>query len=204
MTSMLLMSGGLDSTAIAAIHQPAAALFVDYGQRPAAGERRAARDVCGYLGLELHEVEVDLTALGAGLLSPRARPLSLAPSPEWYPYRNQLLVTIAGTQAIALGLEEMWIGLVAEDESRHGDGTRAFVRALDGLLRLQEGRVGLAAPGHSSSTAALLQRAGLPDWLLERTLSCHVSPLACGECPGCVKRIRALCQRTATEDWPTA
>lgn len=188
MSSLLLISGGLDSTAIAAINKPTAALFVDYGQRPAAGERRAARDVCAHLGLELHEVAVDLTPLGAGLLNPRGSLLHVSPSPEWYPYRNQFLITIAAAEALALGHDEVWIGLVAEDETRHADGTTQFVGALDALLRLQEGRLSLLAPGHSTSTAALLEQASLPDWLLDRTVSCHVSPVSCGECPGCIKR----------------
>jgi 7-cyano-7-deazaguanine synthase len=191
MSSLLLISGGLDSAAVAAIHKPTAGLFVDYGQRPAAGERRAARDVCAHLGLELHEVAVDLTPLGAGLLNPsNSPPLHVSPSPEWYPYRNQFLITIAAAQALALGHDEIWIGLVAEDETRHADGTTQFVRALDALLRLQEGRLSLSAPGHSTSTTALLKQAFLPEWLLDRTLSCHVSTVSCGECPGCIKRSR--------------
>lgn len=191
MSALLLVSGGLDSTAIAAIHKPTAGLFIDYGQRPAAGERRAARDICAHLGLELHEVDIDLTAVGAGLMNPGSASLSVSPSPEWYPYRNQLLVTIAAARALALGLNEVWIGLVAEDEARHADGTPQFVTALDGVLRLQEGSVRLVAPGHGASTAGLLRQASLPEWVLARTLSCHVSTVACGECPGCLKRTRS-------------
>lgn len=188
MTSLLLLSGGVDSAAVAAAYKPSAALFVDYGQRPAAGERRAAREVSAHLGLQLHEAGIDLAAFGSGLLSPTGRNLSVASSPEWFPYRNQFLITVAAATALALGHDEVWIGLVAEDRQRHADGTGSFVRMIDELLALQEGAVRLLAPAHTIHTAALLDQADLPGWLLDRTISCHVSTVSCGECPGCLKR----------------
>lgn len=195
MTSLLLASGGIDSTAIATIYRPEAAVFVDYGQRPAAGERRAVRDVCSHLDLPLHEISIDLQAIGAGLLSTSDRQLAVASSPEWFPYRNQFLVTIAAGLALQLGLEEIWIGLVAEDADRHADGSVQFVTTLNELLRLQEGTIALRAPAHQTSSSSLLARAALPEWLLDRTISCHVASVACGECPGCKKRLEARRRR---------
>lgn len=192
MTSLLLLSGGLDSALVAATYQPSAAVFINYGQRPAAGERRAAREMSKHLDLSLLELEVNVGDIGAGLLRSGDQQLPMASSPEWYPYRNQLLITIAAAAALHAQHDEVWIGLVQEDESRHADGTPQFVSAIDTVIRQQEGAVGVRAPAHAHSTAELLADAALPRWLLERTISCHVARVACGECPGCRKRLDVL------------
>ena len=67
-TTALLLSGGIDSAAVAAWKHPDIALFIDYGQRSAFAERRAARAVAAELGIRHHELTVGLDALGAGVL----------------------------------------------------------------------------------------------------------------------------------------
>jgi 7-cyano-7-deazaguanine synthase len=196
-SALLLLSGGLDSAAVAKLYRPGAALFIDYGQRPARGEERAARDVSRFFGLELHEVAVDLDQFGSGLLSRSREQLSVAPSPEWFPFRNQFLVTLAAATAVRLGYSEVWLGLVADDAGRHADGQPSFVETMNALLLMQEGGLRLRAPAHDAASAAVFEAAGLPDWLVHRTVSCHVSALPCGECPGCNKRPgRATAQST--------
>lgn len=49
--TVLLLSGGLDSAALAAWIRPALTLFVDYGQKPRDAEARAARAVAAHLNL---------------------------------------------------------------------------------------------------------------------------------------------------------
>lgn len=191
MTSLLLLSGGLDSAAIAAVFRPDVCLFVDYGQRPADGERLASRTIADELGLDWIERQVDLSSLGAGLLVGE-RPAPTAPTPEWFPFRNQLLVTVAGAVGILLGVDVVWIGLTVEDGARHADGRPEFVDQLDSLMRFQEGEVGAAAPAIDLSGRDLLDRAALSPRLVAATLSCHVSSMPCGQCPGCTKRRAVL------------
>ena len=63
------MSGGLDSTAVAVLYRPDRMLFINYGQRPMAGERRAARAVAAATQTPLDEIELDLSSFGTGLLA---------------------------------------------------------------------------------------------------------------------------------------
>lgn len=188
---LLLLSGGLDSTALAAIQRPASALFIDYGQRPAAAEARAATKVAQLLGVPLTTLQLDLRPIGGGLLHGEAG-VPGAPSPEWWPYRNQLLVTAAAAVALRARLDHVLVGTVAGDGDRHADGTAAFYAALDQLLRLQEGDIGVRAPAIEQTTEELIQTSGLGSDVLGWTVSCHRSDLPCGNCPGCWKRARVL------------
>lgn len=191
--SVLLFSGGLDSTSLAAIFRPAMLLFVDYGQRPATLERRASRQVAKLLGLELTELRLGIEAVGSGLLLEESglQP-SASPSPEWWPYRNQFLATAAAAVALQHGHDMVLLGSVAGDGERHRDGTPGFYERLDSLLCYQEGGVRVLAPGIGRSTEDLIREAALDEVVLGWTASCHRSNLACGQCPGCWKRVRVL------------
>lgn len=195
MSDLLLLSGGVDSAAIAAWMRPDRCLFVDYGQAPAAGECRAARQVAAALDLPLDELHVDCSAVGSGLLAgdpADRRPTSGQPSPEWWPFRNQLLVTLAAAHAVHVGATTVVAGSVAPDGQRHVDGTPDFYRRLDDLVAMQEGNVRVSAPAADLSPVELLERSGITDAALGWTHSCHVDDLACGTCPGCVKRRELL------------
>lgn len=194
MTDLLLLSGGVDSAAMAAWMRPKICLFVDYGQVPADGERRAARQVVRALGLDLHELTIDGSSVGSGLLagSPPERRPDFEPSAEWWPFRNQLLVTLAAGHAIHVGAATVMAASVATDGQRHVDGTAEFYRRLDDVVAMQEGNVRVAAPAAELYPAQLLQRSGITDDVLGWTHSCHVGDLACGVCPGCEKRRRLL------------
>ncbi|WP_188108990.1 7-cyano-7-deazaguanine synthase [Mycolicibacter arupensis] len=138
-TTALLLSGGIDSAAVAAWKHPDIALFIDYGQRSAFAERRAARAVAAELGIRHHELTVGLDALGAGVLKDDVTRDGW-PSPEWWPYRNQLLVTCAAawltTNAEILEIKmppqaRILMGTVSSDASRHRDGSFRFFEALN-------------------------------------------------------------------------
>lgn len=186
MKTVLLFSGGIDSTCIAAHMKPWRLLHINYGQRSAAGEQRAASAVGEQLDATLSTLEVDCSAIGYGDLSRRA-PLSLSPSPEWWPFRNQLLVSLAAAWAVANGGDAVVLGCVKTD-GFHVDGTPAFVEHLDALVRLQEGRVRVLAPGIQYTTVELVRLSGVTESLLGWTHSCHCAAFGCGCCRGCNKR----------------
>ena len=190
--SLLLLSGGVDSTALAVWQRPSACLFIDYGQRPARGEERAANAVCSALDLELHTVRCDCSPVGDGLLSPTGALDSQSDAPDWWPFRNQLLVTLAAAYAWRLRMSTVRIGTVAEDGKRFADGRALFVERLSALLHCQEGRLTLAAPALTMSSSQLLRAAEVPAAILGWTHSCHVASSACGRCPGCVRRNEVL------------
>ena len=187
MGELLLLSGGLDSTCVAVRDCPAGALVIDYGQRPAPAETRAAVYVAEWAGIPLIKLRADCSAVGNGLLA-KGESAPGAPSPEWWPFRNQLLVTLAASVALKEGFDSVAVGSVAGDGDRHIDGTDRFYSQLRSLLVMQEGNIELRTPCIDQSTSDLVASVDLPDHVLVMTHSCHMADMACGWCPGCLKR----------------
>lgn len=185
MKTALLLSGGMDSTALAVLAQPEVAYTVDYGQLSARGEVRAAAAVCAALGLNHEVICIDCRTIGSGDLAGTPA-IELAPVPEWWPFRNQLLITVAAARAVARGVDRILIGTVASDAS-HLDGTPQFIEAMRAVLRVQEGAIVLEAPAVSLTSAELIRRSGASRALLAWAHSCHRGEYACGVCRGCRK-----------------
>lgn len=190
MTTALLLSGGMDSVAIAYWKRPSHAVTVDYGQLAAAAEIRAAGAVCDMLGIVHRVVRADLSALGSGDMA-GSPGIDIAPVPEWWPYRNQMLVTLAAMAVIPLGVRRLMIGTLATD-GEHADGKAEFVAALDALLRMQEGGLALEAPAVGLSASELVAVSRVPMDVLAWSHSCHRAEHACGECGGCRKHYRTM------------
>lgn len=192
MKTAVLLSGGMDSIAVAYWCRPQAAITIDYGQRPAAAEIHAAAAVSEALGLEHHIVQADLSALGSGQMAGSAA-LAVAPVPEWWPFRNQMLITLAAMKGVTFGVERLLIGTLRTDEV-HGDGRPAFIEAMDVVLRLQEGAMTVEAPAIALTAVELIHASGAPIELLAWAHSCHVGEYACGLCRGCRKHYETLAQ----------
>jgi 7-cyano-7-deazaguanine synthase len=185
--TVLLLSGGLDSSALAAWIRPGACLFVDYGQLAARSERWASERVAKELNLPWFELSVDCTPIGSGLMSEQPQ-VAVAPSTEWWPFRNQLLGTLAVAWAIARGFTRVAFGTVRGDGARHADGSEAFFSAFDALVAGQEGGIRIWTPATDLSTEELIMTSGIRRSVLGLTFSCHASDSGCGACPGCAKR----------------
>jgi 7-cyano-7-deazaguanine synthase len=185
---VLLFSGGIDSTALAWGLRPDLLFFVDYGQVAAPGERRATRAIAREIDLRLEEIVVDLSSLGSGTMV-GGPPRPDAP-PEHWPFRNQMLLTIAAMRCSALGGDRLILGTVAGDEE-HDDGTADFRSAMAVLLTLQSGPH-LYAPGVGVAAERLVERYEVPDRVLHWTFSCHTGEWACGSCRGCHKHRRVM------------
>lgn len=194
----LLISGGLDSSALAYWYRPDVCVTVDYGQRAAKGEMAASTAICQAIGLPHRRIEADLSALGSGTMADRA-PAAGGAVAEFWPYRNQMLVTLAAMLLMPQGLKEIMVGSVSTD--RHADGRAPFYRALDRAVSLQEGGVRVTAPVRQYSTPKLLKLSGFPYDLVGLTFSCHVHEFACGQCSGCLKHRE--CVEDAYGQYPT-
>jgi len=181
----LLLSGGMDSIAVAFWKRPEIAITINYGQKAAEAETAAAAQVATELNLKHEILKIDCTSIGSGDMA-GTDPLESAPVPEWWPFQNQLLVTFAAARGMSLGVTEIMTGSVASDKS-HADGRPEFYHALDRLVALQEGEIKVSAPALSMSTAELVRIAKVPRSLLAWSHSCHTGNLACGGCRGCVK-----------------
>lgn len=179
---ILLFSGGIDSTCLAWMERPDRLTFIDYGQIPAAGEQRACEAIAADLGVRLDVLRADLRQFGAGTMVGLA---SSSDAPEFWPFRNQMLITLAAMAYMQDGLEEILIGTVRSDR-QHPDGRAPFIRAIDRVLQSQS-NIRVRAPAAKEHTHALAARSGVPARLLGWTFSCHTGEWACGRCRGCHK-----------------
>jgi len=181
----LLLSGGMDSYALAYLERPDIAVTIDYGQRPAAAEIRAARILTDRLSIQHVTISVDLSALGSGDLAGTPA-MENAPASDWWPYRNQALITLAAMRLIPYGIKRLMIATVGTDSNLR-DGTKEFVQMISDLLAMQEGAMLVEAPAVNISTVDLVKKSGIPYSLLAWAHSCHTDNIACGQCRGCVK-----------------
>ena len=188
--SVLLLSGGVDSTALAYSENPDRAMTIDYGQICAEAETRSSTQVCTELDIPHEVIEVDCTDLGTGQLAETGQ-LEIADTPEWWPFRNQLIVTLAAMKAVQIGANELILGSVRGDH-QHADGRPEFYQILDNILSFQEGDLRVSVPAIHKTSEELVEESEIPLSILGWTHSCHQSNWACGRCRGCVKRERVL------------
>ena len=182
----ILLSGGMDSIAIAYWKKPDIAITIDYGQNCAEAEIRTSAYIAGCLGIEHHVIKVDCSSLGSGTLSQNGQ-IDDAPSEEWWPYRNQLLVTMACMKCIRLGVKKVYVGSVKQDGDRHKDGTAEFYDMLSKLVQYQEGGISVEMPAAELNTLELIKESNVPAHLLLHSHSCHTSNKPCMKCSGCYK-----------------
>jgi len=192
MSKAILLSGGIDSIALTYWKRPEFAFTINYGQSPALAELEASKIICEKLNINHLIIDVDCSKLGSGDLL-RAKPADIAPSTEWWPYRNQLLVTLASMKAIVLGIDELIVGSVLSD-GFHKDGTANFYSLLDNLMQYQEGNLAIIAPAISLTSSELVIKSGISSDLLFYAHSCHTNDIPCGHCRGCNKYIEVIQQ----------
>lgn len=181
----ILLSGGMDSIALAYWLRPEVAITLDYGQMAAEAEINASTMVAELLSMEHYVLRIDCSSLGSGDLV-GSKPLSDAPVTEWWPYRNQMLVTLALMKAIQLDVCELMVGSVKTD-AQHSDGTPEFYEQLSRLVAMQEGGIKVTAPAIGMTTVELVKKSQIPETVLMYAHSCHTSNQPCGKCHGCNK-----------------
>lgn len=190
MSELLLLSGGIDSVALAVWRMPALCLTVDYGQCAAEAEIQASTQVCTMLGLRHQVIRLDLRALGSGCMAGERRsPHST--HDEFWPFRNQLLITLGAMTAMKSSCTRVLIGTVATD-SRHLDGSSCFIKQMRELVAHQEGGIEVLAPGIELTSAQMVRAANVDPAVLGWAHSCHVGKIACGKCPGCHKHSEVM------------
>ena len=182
---VLLLSGGIESTCLAYMERPDLCVTVDYGQRQARGEIRASQEVATLLSIPHEIITVDVKGLGSGQMAGKPE-IAAAKVPELWPYRNQLLITLAAMKFVGADNLRIIIGSTKSDAS-HVDGTHDFVRRLDELLAIQEGAVRVVAPAIAIESLDLLRQSQIDPDILDLTFSCFQAEYPCGRCRGCLK-----------------
>lgn len=205
MKAIVLLSGGLDSTVVAARAKADGyrllALSVDYGQRHRI-ELEAAAAVARALGAERQVVlPIDLRAFGNSALTAETAVPKGGVEPgipvTYVPARNTVMLSLALAFAEAEGARDLWIGVNALDYSGYPDCRPEFVAAFEALANLatKAGVEGARFRVHTpliSMTKADIVREGMALGApLDLTWSCY-DPQAqgpCGACDSC--RLRA-------------
>lgn len=192
MSRAILLSGGMDSISLAYWQRPEIAITIDYGQAAADTEIRTSAIVAENLRIQHHVIRVDCSSLGSGDLI-NGEAIEESPSSEWWPYRNQLLITLACMKGISLGVKELMVASVKSD-GFHTDGTLGFFEHISKLMEYQEGNIEISCPCIDLSTIDLIKVSKIPRSLLHWAHSCHTSNIPCGKCRGCNKYGQTLTQ----------
>lgn len=199
MKTALLLSGGMDSIALAWWKRPDMAFTVDYGQLAASAEIEASATICRDLFIPHAVLHFDGRSFGSGDMA-GALPNPNAPASDWWPFRNQLLVTLVAMKAVATGIERLLLGTVASDGS-HRDGTPKFIDLMSRLLTFQEGSMVVEAPAIGMNTVDLVRVSGVPRSMLAWAHSCHKADVPCCACRGCNKHFEVLQELDANVDF---
>ena len=175
--TIVLVSGGIDSSATIAMCQSAGAivdgLFVDYEQPSAVSEWEAAQRVAKHYQVEINKVEI-----GVGLASERG---------EFFG-RNALFILTAGG---AISRRPLTIALGIHALADYYDTTPLFVKHMQRILNgYSGGSVTLSVPFLADTKAEVVQFAKQNSVPLHLTYSCErQNAPACGDCPSCLDRI---------------
>ena len=219
MRSVVLLSGGLDST-VSLMRareegEVVLALTFDYGQRAAEREIAAAKAMCERLGVA-HRVialpwlgEITSTALvnqSAKLPQPAAGELEgakaqAAAQAVWVPNRNGLFIAIAAAFAEAMGADQIVTGFNAEEAAAFPDNSVPFVEATNAALALSTlSKVRVVSYTQELDKAEIVrlgQRLGAP---LDLIWSCYTAgPQPCGVCDPCLRFQRAVAPARQTK-----
>lgn len=212
--SLVLLSGGLDSTTTLAIARHESdvklALSIVYGQRHER-ELRSAEAIARYYGLTWSVVYIDgianligdATALiGTNEDLPKNRDeKEMAGSiPRSYvPGRNTIMLAIAQSVAEANDLDLIYTGFNAVDYSGYPDCRPEFVGAWNALAKLSTKRgiegnaIQVVAPIILKSKEEIVTIGVRSNAPLELTWSCYQGgTLACRECDSCKIRLTAF------------
>ena len=190
MKSLLLYSGGLDSSAMLYWKRPDIALLVNYGQLTFKAEQKAAIEIAKAANIKLECIEVKCASIGSGSLTGK-KFSDLNKYSEWWPFRNQFLLTLAAMYATKHDITSLMIGITKSDVF-YKDSSNAFINKFNSLIKTQEGNLFVSAPGKTFNTLELIKISKIPFSILSWAHSCNVSVYPCGSCFSCKKQIEII------------
>lgn len=213
--SIILLSGGLDSTANLAFAveqgKHPLCLTIRYGQRAEHSEILATRRLTEYYGVS-HEV-IDLGWLGhmgGSSLTDSARTIPTIHSSEldtksvtestaksvWVPNRNGIFIEIAGAIADSRKISEIYVGFNAEEAVTFPDNSTAYMNAINQALSFSTSNQAKVQSFTHTLTkreiVAKLRELKRP-FPFDLVWSCYFSGTkACGTCESCQRYLRAV------------
>ena len=200
--AVVLLSGGLDSTTVAAIARERGfrilALTIDYNQRHRIELDHAAR-VAAAIGVEKHIVlPLDLRGFGGSALTadidvPKGGVQPGIPV-TYVPARNTIFLSVALGWAEAAGAKDLFIGVNALDYSGYPDCRPEFIAAFEAMANVatRDGGFTVHTPLAAMTKADIVREGARLGVDFGMTWSCYdPTPAArpCGVCDSC--RLRA-------------
>ena len=217
--AVVLLSGGLDSTTVAAIARAQSwrilALTIDYNQRHRIELDHAAR-VAEALGAERHIVlPLDLTGFGGSALTADIDVPKGGVEPgipvTYVPARNTIFLSVALGWAEAAGARDLFIGVNALDFSGYPDCRPEFIAAFEAMANTAT-KAGVEGEGFKVHTPLMtLDKAGIiaaaqaVNAPLDLTWSCYDPTPAgtpCGLCDSCRLRAKGFAEAGIADPAP--
>lgn len=209
-SSLILLSGGLDSATLLAQQRDAItlALSVHYGQRHAR-ELSAAADVAAYYGVR--RLQLDFSGLGDLLPGSSLTDLSVPTPHGHYTHKSMARTIVANRNAVLLmaavgiadahGLSTVLIAVHAGDHAIYPDCRPEFIAAANQTAQLATAaRVSINAPFAGVTKAEIVRRATQLRVPVAITWSCYEGGTKhCGRCGTCVERREAFAEAGVPE-----
>lgn len=202
---VVLVSGGMDSVVVlhaaAREHRVVAGLTFDYGSKHNAREIPFAREHCVALGVPHHLVPLDF--IGQHFRSDLLRSGGEIPDGHYeeanmkrtvVPFRNGILLAVAGGFAESAGADGVVIAAHAGDHAIYPDCREPFMQAMAEAIRLGTyAEVRLLRPFIHLDKAGIARRGRELGVDFARTWSCYKGgDVHCGTCGTCVERREAF------------
>jgi 7-cyano-7-deazaguanine synthase len=212
MKALVLFSGGLDSTVLAAQLLADGAetrlLSIDYGQRHAK-ELQQAEKIAEALGLPHRILRLpDLGPLlgGSSLTDdqvelPEGHYAEESMKATVVPNRNMILLALAGGHALSLEFDTIAYAAHAGDHTIYPDCRPEFADAMESALGLADWeKLSLHRPFVHLSKTDLVKKGAELDAPLHLTWSCYAGrEKHCGKCGTCVERKEAFALAKVTD-----
>lgn len=197
MTTVVLLSGGLDSTTVLwwSIQQGETpiALSVDYGQRAAETERRLAASIAHSQGVKHIHLAVPLVATVTRSALTATGDVAV-PADTVVPGRNALLIALGAGLAQSIGANSVQIGCNLTDATHYPDCRHEFILRMDQAMK-EAYNVNVLAPLLAMDKAQVVRWARVLGVPIATTSSCYRGT-SCGECVACLVREAAINQAT--------
>ncbi len=201
--SLIVLSGGLDSTTLLHEYKERTALAVtfDYGSNHNGREIACARRQCAALGIE--HIVIPLSFMGEYFKSSLLSGADAIPDGGYdtdnmkstvVPFRNGIMLSVACGLAESRGLKHVLIANHGGDHAIYPDCRRPFVEAMD--LAMREGtyiNVSILAPYTDITKADIVARGSKLGVNYADTYSCYKGgERHCGTCGTCTERKEAF------------
>jgi len=200
--SIILLSGGLDSTVSATIAvkktKPLFALTIDYGQRAAKMEIFASRKICKFLKIKHRVIKLPFfkefkrcALIGRPVKTGHKKFLSI--KDVWVPNRNGLFINIAASFADYYGADLIVTGFNREEAREFPDNTIKFLKIINKDLALSTlKRVKIISYVADYTKKEIYQKGLKIDAPLEYVYPCYLGyERMCGRCASCQRFLRA-------------